>query len=49
MAFAMSAHEFEFGLDTAAQLTVDGSGKQVDGDQVIRELLAAAPVTRPVR
>jgi alkanesulfonate monooxygenase SsuD/methylene tetrahydromethanopterin reductase-like flavin-dependent oxidoreductase (luciferase family) len=38
----MSAHEFEFGLDTAAQLTVDGSGQQVDGDQVIRNTIEEA-------
>src|ERR1700687_2673197 len=28
----MSAHEFEFGLDTPAFVTVDPSGRRLDGD-----------------
>jgi len=39
----MSAHDdFEFGLDTAAQITLDGSGRQLDGDQVIRNTVEEA-------
>jgi probable LLM family oxidoreductase len=37
-----AASEFEFGLDTAAQVTVDESGNSVDGDQVIRDLIEEA-------
>jgi probable LLM family oxidoreductase len=33
---------FEFGLDTAAQVTVDESGRQLDGDQVIRNTIEEA-------
>src|SRR4029079_813314 len=39
---AMSAHEFEFGLDTAAQVTVDASGLALAGDQVIRDIVEEA-------
>ena len=38
----MSAHEFEFGLDTFVQLTVDESGRRLDGDQVIRNTVEEA-------
>jgi probable LLM family oxidoreductase len=38
----VSADEFEFGLDTAVQLTVDESGRQVDGDQAIRDAVEEA-------
>src|ERR1700726_5310489 len=35
----MSAHEFEFGLDTPAYVTVDESGQPLDGDVVIRNTI----------
>ena len=38
----MSAHEFEFGLDTFIPLTVDDAGRPVDGDQVIRNTVEEA-------
>ena len=39
----MSAHDdFEFGLDTAAQITVDETGRQLDGDEVIRNTIEEA-------
>jgi probable LLM family oxidoreductase len=38
----MSAHEFEFGLDTFISVTVDGSGRALDGDQVIRNTVEEA-------
>jgi len=38
----MSAHEFEFGLDTFVQVTVDESGRRLDGNQVIRNTIEEA-------
>src|SRR5713226_10224646 len=38
----MSARVFEFGLDTPAQVSVDESGQQVDGNQVIRNTIEEA-------
>src|SRR6476659_647048 len=38
----MSTHEFEFGLDTPAFVTVDASGQQLDGDVVIRNTIEEA-------
>ena len=38
----MSAHEFEFGLDTFIPLTVDDAGRPVGGDQVIRNTVEEA-------
>jgi len=38
----MSAREFEFGLDTFIPVTVDESGRPVDGDQVIRNTVEEA-------
>jgi probable LLM family oxidoreductase len=38
----MSVHEFEFGLDTFIPVTVDGSGRALDGDQVIRNTVEEA-------
>ena len=38
----MSAHEFEFGLDTFVQVTVDESGRLLDGNQVIRNTIEEA-------
>jgi alkanesulfonate monooxygenase SsuD/methylene tetrahydromethanopterin reductase-like flavin-dependent oxidoreductase (luciferase family) len=38
----MSAHKFEFGLDTFIPLTVDDSGRPVGGDQVIRNTVEEA-------
>src|SRR5258706_8587448 len=38
----MSAHEFEFGLDTPMQVTVDKAGHLLDDDQVIRNTIEEA-------
>jgi probable LLM family oxidoreductase len=38
----MSAHEFEFGLDTPAYVTVDESGQPLDDDVVIRNTITEA-------
>ena len=38
----MSAHDFEFGLDTPVPVTVDESGQSLDGDQVIRNTIEEA-------
>ena len=38
----MSAQEFEFGLDTPAYVSVDESGRQLDGDVVIRNTVEEA-------
>src|SRR3982075_1707324 len=38
----MSVQDFEFGLDTAAYVSVDESGKQLDGDAVIRNTIEEA-------
>ena len=35
-------HDFEFGLDTPAQVTVDESGQELEGDQVIRNTIEEA-------
>jgi probable LLM family oxidoreductase len=37
-----SPHDLEFGLDTAAQVSVGKSGQAVDGDQVIRDTIEEA-------
>src|ERR1700676_1792943 len=39
---AMSAHEFEFGLDTPAFVTVDEPGEELSGDVVIRNTIEEA-------
>jgi probable LLM family oxidoreductase len=39
---AMSTDGFEFGLDTFVQLTVDESGRPLDGNQVIRNTIEEA-------
>ena len=44
----MSTHEFEFGLDTFAPITVDESGRQLDGDQVIRNTVEEAVLAESV-
>src|SRR5258706_12563642 len=38
----MSTNGFEFGLDTFVQVTVDESGRQVDGDQASRDAVEEA-------
>jgi hypothetical protein len=38
----MSAHEFEFGLDSPAYVSVDESGQPLDGDVVIRNTIEEA-------
>src|ERR1700682_5660308 len=38
----MAAQEFEFGLDTFVPVTVDESGQQVEGKQVIRNTIEEA-------
>jgi probable LLM family oxidoreductase len=38
----VSAHDFEFGLDTPAWVTVDASGQPLDGDVVIRNTIEEA-------
>jgi probable LLM family oxidoreductase len=38
----MPAQEFEFGLDSSAYVSVDKSGRQVDGDAVIRNTVEEA-------
>jgi probable LLM family oxidoreductase len=38
----MSAHDFEFGLDTFLPVTVDESGQPIGGDQVIRNTIEEA-------
>ena len=38
----MPVQDFEFGLDTAAQITVDPSGRPLDGDEVIRNTVEEA-------
>src|SRR5438309_11990448 len=38
----MSTQEFEFGLDSAAYVSVDKSGQQLDGDSVIRDTIEEA-------
>ena len=35
-------HDFEFGLDTPAQVTVNESGQELEGDQVIRNTIEEA-------
>jgi probable LLM family oxidoreductase len=44
----MSAHEFEFGLDTPAYVTVDESGQPLDGDVVIRNTIEEAVLAEAV-
>jgi len=44
----MSAHEFEFGLDTPVQLSVDASGRLLDGDEVIRNTIEEAVLAESV-
>ena len=44
----MSADGFEFGLDTPVQLSVDESGKLLDGDQVIRNSVEEAVLAESV-
>jgi alkanesulfonate monooxygenase SsuD/methylene tetrahydromethanopterin reductase-like flavin-dependent oxidoreductase (luciferase family) len=44
----MSTHEFEFGLDTFVPITVDESGRQLDGDQVIRNTVEEAVLAESV-
>jgi hypothetical protein len=38
----MTTHEFEFGLDTPAFVTVDESGQPLSGDVVIRNTIEEA-------
>src|ERR1700716_4204658 len=38
----MTMHEFEFGLDSPAYVSVDESGQQLDGDVVIRNTIEEA-------
>ncbi|MDX6653852.1 MAG: hypothetical protein QOH18_553 [Solirubrobacterales bacterium] len=44
----MSAQDFEFGLDTFMPVTVDGSGRPVGGDQVIRDTVDEAVLAESV-
>jgi probable LLM family oxidoreductase len=44
----MPAQEFEFGLDTFIPVTVDGSGRPVGGDQVIRNTVEEAVLAESV-
>ena len=44
----MSAQELEFGLDTFIPVTVDGSGRPVGGDQVIRNTVEEAMLANAV-
>jgi len=44
----VSAHEFEFGLDTPAYVTVDESGQPLDGDVVIRDTVEEAVLAEAV-
>jgi probable LLM family oxidoreductase len=44
----MSAHEFEFGLNTFLTVTVDASGQPVAGDQVIRNAVEEAVLAESV-
>jgi probable LLM family oxidoreductase len=44
----MPAHEFEFGLDTPAFVTVDESGQPLDGDVVIRNTIEEAVLAEAV-
>jgi probable LLM family oxidoreductase len=44
----MSAQTFEFGLDTFIPVTVDGAGRPVAGDQVIRNTVAEALLAESV-
>ena len=48
LAQEMPPHEFEFGLDTAALVTVDESGHRLDGDQVIRNTVEEAVLAESV-
>jgi probable LLM family oxidoreductase len=45
---AMSAYEFEFGLDTFLPVTSDGAGGSVRGDQVIRNAVEEAVLAESV-
>src|SRR5258708_31878484 len=44
----MRAREFEFGLDTPAFVTVDESGRALDGDVVIRNTIEEAVLAEAV-
>ncbi|HTE61145.1 MAG TPA: Atu2307/SP_0267 family LLM class monooxygenase [Solirubrobacteraceae bacterium] len=44
----MSAHEFEFGLDTFIPITVDHAGQPVSGDEVIRNTVEEAVLAESV-
>jgi probable LLM family oxidoreductase len=44
----MSAHEYEFGLDTFLPVTVDASGEPIPGDQVIRNAVEEAVLAEAV-
>jgi probable LLM family oxidoreductase len=44
----MSAHEFEFGLDTFLPVTVDAAGQAISGDQVIRNAVEEAVLAESV-
>jgi probable LLM family oxidoreductase len=44
----MSAHDFEFGLDTFLPVTVDESGQPIGGDQVIRNTIEEAVLAESV-
>jgi probable LLM family oxidoreductase len=44
----MSAHEFEFGLDTFIPITVDHDGQPVSGDEVIRNTVEEAVLAESV-
>ena len=44
----MTAQAFEFGLDTFLPVTVDGTGRAIGGDQVIRNTVAEAVLAESV-
>lgn len=44
----MSAHDFQFGLDTFLPVTVDESGQPITGDQVIRNTVEEAVLAESV-
>src|SRR5882724_2676043 len=44
----MQVHDFEFGLDTFLPVTVDGSGRPISGDQVIRNAVEEAVLAESV-
>ena len=44
----MQSHDFEFGLDTFLPVTVDDTGRAIDGDQVIRNTVEEAVLAESV-